>query len=136
MQSSMGESPNPLYQPGPPPATEANQAPPSNKLDLNQLLAVDSEAEGSGIKELPSSSEQGLSQMPSLMNDPLLRSDAQPTQPTSPDLPPPSMTSDYKSAINTIRENVKTLERHGTKIETEEFDFDSIYQIIIKLDKN
>lgn len=135
MQTSMGDAPNPLYQPGPPASEPSPSSPATNKLDLNQLLAVDGELEEPAIKELPSSSEQGLSKMPNIMNDPFLKTDGVANFEPKPIEAPPVISSDYKSAINAIRENIKILEKHGTKIETEEFDFDSIYQIIIKLDK-
>ena len=39
-------------------------------------------------------------------------------------------------AINNFRQAIQNTEKFGFKIETEEFDFDNVYQIIIKIDKN
>ncbi|NLD79360.1 MAG: hypothetical protein GX641_03445, partial [Mollicutes bacterium] len=40
-----------------------------------------------------------------------------------------------KDAINSVREVIKSLEANNLEIETEEFDFESLYQIIIKINK-
>ena len=42
---------------------------------------------------------------------------------------------DFKAAINSVRSTVKTIEKYGFKLDTEEFDFENQYQIIIKIDK-
>ena len=42
---------------------------------------------------------------------------------------------DLKGAINTIRDTIKTLEKQGLIVDTEEFDFENLYQIIIKINK-
>ncbi len=42
---------------------------------------------------------------------------------------------DLKGAINRIRETVKNLEKNGLIVDTEEFDFENLYQIIIKINK-
>lgn len=43
---------------------------------------------------------------------------------------------DMRFAINNFRQAIQNTEKFGFKIETEEFDFDNVYQIIIKIDKN
>lgn len=43
---------------------------------------------------------------------------------------------DLRFAINNVRQAVQNTEKFGFSIETEEFDFENIYQIIIKIDKN
>lgn len=40
------------------------------------------------------------------------------------------------SAINAARDMTRTLEGQGFKIDTEEFDFDDMYQIVIKIKKD
>lgn len=42
---------------------------------------------------------------------------------------------DLRFAINNFRQAIQNTEKFGFRIETEEFDFDNIYQIIIKIDK-
>jgi ParB family chromosome partitioning protein len=42
---------------------------------------------------------------------------------------------DLRSAINAFRDLSKTLERNNFKVDVEEFDFEHLYQIIIKIDK-
>ena len=42
---------------------------------------------------------------------------------------------DLKGAINTIRDTIKMLEKQGLIVDTEEFDFENLYQIIIKINK-
>lgn len=48
----------------------------------------------------------------------------------------PTSRNDLKSAINNTRDFIKTLEKSGFVISTEEMDFENIYQITIKIDKN
>ena len=43
---------------------------------------------------------------------------------------------DLRFAINNVRQAVQNTEKFGFKIETQEFDFDNVYQIVIKIDKN
>ena len=43
---------------------------------------------------------------------------------------------DLRFAINNFRQAVQNTEKFGFNIETEEFDFNNIYQIVIKIDKN
>ena len=43
--------------------------------------------------------------------------------------------SNIKTAINLIKENIETLKQNGFKASFEEFDFEKMYQIIIKIDK-
>ena len=43
---------------------------------------------------------------------------------------------DLRFAINNFRQAVQNTEKFGFKVETEEFDFDNVYQIIIRIDKN
>lgn len=43
--------------------------------------------------------------------------------------------TDYKSAINSVKEVLNKVEKAGVKLESEEFDFENFYQIIIKIDK-
>lgn len=43
---------------------------------------------------------------------------------------------DLRFAINNIRQAVQSTEKFGFVIDTEEFDFENMYQIIIKIDKN
>ena len=43
---------------------------------------------------------------------------------------------DMRFAINNFRQAIQNTEKFGFKIETEEFDFDNVYQIVIKIDKN
>ena len=42
---------------------------------------------------------------------------------------------DLRFAINNVRQAVQNTEKFGFNIETEEFDFNNVYQIIIKIDK-
>ena len=43
---------------------------------------------------------------------------------------------DLRFAINNFRQAVQNTEKFGFKVETEEFDFDNVYQIVIRIDKN
>lgn len=43
---------------------------------------------------------------------------------------------DMRFAINNFRQAIQNTEKFGFNIETEEFDFDNVYQIVIKIDKN
>lgn len=43
---------------------------------------------------------------------------------------------DIRFAVNNVRQAIQNTKKFGFNIETEEFDFDSVYQIIIKIDKN
>lgn len=45
------------------------------------------------------------------------------------------VTGDLRTAINTIRKSVETVEKYGFVVDSEEFDFEDMYQIIIKIDK-
>jgi ParB family chromosome partitioning protein len=45
------------------------------------------------------------------------------------------VTGDLRTAINTIRRSVETIEKYGFVVESEEFDFEDMYQVIIKIDK-
>ncbi|MDD3305313.1 MAG: hypothetical protein PHT75_04300, partial [Bacilli bacterium] len=42
---------------------------------------------------------------------------------------------DLRSAINSVREATQLLEQNKFKVDVEEFDFENIYQIIIKINK-
>ena len=42
---------------------------------------------------------------------------------------------ELKDAINIIRSTINDLENNGLVIDTEEFDFENLYQIIIKINK-
>lgn len=44
-------------------------------------------------------------------------------------------TGDLRTAINTIRQCVDTIEKYGFTVDSEEFDFEDIYQVIIKINK-
>jgi hypothetical protein len=43
---------------------------------------------------------------------------------------------DLRTAINTVRQCVSTVEKYGFTVDSEEFDFEDMYQIIIKINKN
>ena len=43
---------------------------------------------------------------------------------------------DLRFAINNFRQAVQNTKKFGFKVETEEFDFDNVYQIVIRIDKN
>lgn len=43
---------------------------------------------------------------------------------------------DLRTAINSVREAISTLEKYGFKVDTDEMDLENTYQIIIKIDKN
>ncbi len=43
---------------------------------------------------------------------------------------------DLRFAINNVRQAVQNTEKFGFSIKTEEFDFENMYQIVIKIDKN
>ncbi len=43
---------------------------------------------------------------------------------------------DLRFAINNFRQAVQNTEKFGFKINVEEFDFDNVYQIVIRIDKN
>ncbi len=43
---------------------------------------------------------------------------------------------DIKEAINTIRTAVKSLQGMGFNVDVEEIDFEDIYQVIIKVEKD
>jgi hypothetical protein len=43
---------------------------------------------------------------------------------------------DLRFAINNVRQAVQNTKKYGFEIDIEEFDFENIYQIIIKIDKN
>lgn len=49
---------------------------------------------------------------------------------------PATIKADLKTAINTIRDIVSDLERKGLTIDLDEMDFESSYQITIKIDKD
>ena len=54
-------------------------------------------------------------------------------------LPPEETSSELKSlskAINSAREEARKIENMGFKVDTEEFDFEDMYQIIIKIQKD
>lgn len=48
----------------------------------------------------------------------------------------PSGAYDLRFAINNIRQAVQSTEKYGFVVDTEEFDFENMYQIVIKIDKN
>lgn len=66
----------------------------------------------------------------------------QPIQPESPTIVNPVGNNPYgdvydmRFAINNVRQAIQNTKKFGFAIETEEFDFENIYQIIIKIDKN
>ncbi len=43
---------------------------------------------------------------------------------------------DLRAAINTVRECIANIEKYGFDVDAEEFDFEKMYQIVIKIDKN
>jgi ParB family chromosome partitioning protein len=45
------------------------------------------------------------------------------------------VTGDLITAINTVRQCVDTIEKYGFTVDAEEFDFEQMYQIIIKINK-
>jgi ParB family chromosome partitioning protein len=45
------------------------------------------------------------------------------------------VTGSLKAVINTVRECAKTIEKYGFEIDTEEFDFEDVYQVIFKISK-
>lgn len=60
----------------------------------------------------------------------------QATKPFEYETSPSGNIYDLRFAINNIRQAVQTTEKFGFVINTEEFDFENMYQIIIKIDKN
>ncbi len=51
---------------------------------------------------------------------------------------PPTNTytsADLRTVINTVRECIETIEKYGFNVDSEEFDFEKMYQVIIKIDK-
>lgn len=46
-----------------------------------------------------------------------------------------STEKDLRTAINSVREAISTLEKYGFKVDTDEMDLENTYQIIIKIDK-
>ena len=48
----------------------------------------------------------------------------------------PGEAHDLRFAINNIRQAVQSTEKYGFVVDTEEFDFENMYQIVIKIDKN
>jgi len=45
------------------------------------------------------------------------------------------VTGDLRAVINTIRQCISTIEKYGFAIDSEEFDFEQMYQVIIKINK-
>ena len=45
------------------------------------------------------------------------------------------VTGDIKTVINTIRNCTETIEKYGFKVDSEEFDLEDMYQVIIKVNK-
>jgi len=45
------------------------------------------------------------------------------------------VTGDIKTVVNTIRNCTDTIEKYGFKVESEEFDLEDMYQVIIKIQK-
>ena len=45
------------------------------------------------------------------------------------------MVKDLKTAINTVRNSIETVEKYGFKVDTDEIDFEDKYQIIINIEK-
>ena len=45
------------------------------------------------------------------------------------------VTGDIKTVVNTIRNCTDTIEKYGFKVESEEFDLEDVYQVIIKIEK-
>lgn len=43
--------------------------------------------------------------------------------------------NDIKVAVNTLMQTIKTLENHGYKVKTEDFDFEDIHQIVVSIQK-
>lgn len=54
----------------------------------------------------------------------------------TPSQPEYSNIYDLRFAINNVRQAVQNTEKFGFSIKTEEFDFENMYQIVIKIDKN
>ena len=48
----------------------------------------------------------------------------------------PGEAHDLRFAINNIRQAIQSTEKYGFVVDTEEFDYENMYQIIIKIDKN
>jgi ParB family chromosome partitioning protein len=55
--------------------------------------------------------------------------------PATPSAPLSGGGKDLRAAINNIRDAVKLLEKSGFVVDTEEFDFEHLYQMIIKINK-
>ncbi len=60
-----------------------------------------------------------------------------PTVPVNPTIENPyGDVYDLRFAINNVRQAVQNTKKFGFSIETEEFDFENVYQIVIKIDKD
>ena len=60
--------------------------------------------------------------------------DLEPSQPYQQTVP--GEAHDLRFAINNIRQAVQSTEKYGFVVDTEEFDMENTYQIVIKIDKN
>ena len=59
----------------------------------------------------------------------------QPTTEVVEEVKPSVEKGNITSAVNAVRNATKQIEEADFKIETEEFDFEDLYQIIIKIEK-
>ena len=73
------------------------------------------------------------------LNKPIESIDIKVIEPTSPEVieevKPAVEKGNITSAVNAVRNATKQIEEADFKIETEEFDFEDLYQIIIKIEK-
>ena len=92
------------------PSNPFNEVPEPPKSDFDSLFNVPYTNETNVIKE-----ETASNKIPQINNNEVY---------------------DLRFAINNFRQAVQNTEKFGFKVETEEFDFDNVYQIVIRIDKN
>jgi len=125
--------------------TPLNQSVTPEKPSLDFLLRAEDEApifnnanltETSDILSLPSATDIQKNSYTEVLNDPMLKPDL-PIKEIEAEMPVMSnkIINDYRSAITTIRANIKDIQKQGINITSEEFDFEDFFQINIKLDK-
>lgn len=104
-----------------------------DKIDSNRVL-IDNNSE---ILELPTSSDIKLNSHIQIANDPMLQPDrfSEAKSIIESQTNDSLLPKDYRSAITTIRDQIKSLQKQGIIINSEEFDFENFFQINIKLDK-
>ena len=75
----------------------------------------------------------------SVMPEPTITAPAAPAPTPAPapvdDFAPKAQTKNVMAAVNVIRDAVSKLEALGYSVDADEIDLDSIYQVIIKIDK-